>query len=145
MPSFARFARPRVSRHARHRVMGLVLLALFARQPMALGGNACSEAGSTPVLAHGGGTDDMTGMTGMTHGHDDAGGDTPPAPDRDSGCDHSIPAGDCGVGIGCVVAMLGTAVVITVTRTTPTAAVRLPTPVRPCSLEFAPDPPPPRA
>ena len=125
-------------------MVGLVLLALFARQTVAFGWTVCIDAGAPRASAS---MTDMPGMPGMDHERHGTGDGRRPAPlpDRNSGCDHSIPAGDCGFGSGCVVAVPGSAVVVTEAITVPTEAVRFPGPTRPLSLEFTPDTPPPRS
>ena len=132
-----RSGRHSASRHALRRVMGIVVLALFARQTTALASVGCNGA-------HHPASSPMATMDHQAHG--DAPADMPdaPVPSNDSGCDHSAPASACGLSGGCLVAVAAVPVATDVPRS---ASLReFPAPaVRDLAPEFAPDTPPPRA
>jgi len=136
-----RLASLHFSRRRLRRAVGFVLLAVFMRQSTALGWTpSCHEAVGVAAATS------MDSMAGMTHDQHDAGGGARPAPvpERKSDCDHTVPTAACGFGIGCVVAVPGTALI----AAAPRAALRIDFPApgsAPRALEFAPDTPPPRS
>ena len=121
-------------RHALRRVLGLMLLALFARQTTAATWMPCSSG-------HG---DEAMTAPAMAHHHMPAGPTAPTAPRHSTDCNGTAPAGCCAVGSGCVSLLVQPALAFA-----PTVAVQ---PLVdggqfdvPPSRDVAPADPPPRA
>jgi hypothetical protein len=136
-PGAERSDRRRFSRHAFRRVVAAVVLALFARQSTAHAWTHCNGLVADRA---------SSAMAPMPHQQRDAGHSgmpDSPAPKQGSNCDHTMPADGCGIGSGCVVAVLGTALVVAAPRAVPVREFLVPAEA-PVSLEFAPDVPPPR-
>ena len=114
--------------------MALSLLVLFGVQTTGLAWTGCDHGVANTVTA---------AMPGMDHS-DATGAEMPdaPAPTQGSGCDHRLPAGECGVG--CVVAVPCT-IAVALVQPALVADVFLPTSDAPLALKSAPDTPPPKA
>ena len=130
--------RVHVSLRGLHRAVGAVVLVLFSYQATALARAGCHLAGGAPM---------PLAMAGMAHQRDGlvtTNAPTLPAPPHGSQCDHSLPASACSVGVGCMVAVPRIPVAVTEQPAVHAEAFGPPT-NGPLSLEFAPEPPPPRS
>ena len=126
------------------RMAGTALLALVAIQPAAFTPARCDtrDAGITSPASP-----SMADMPGMDHSRPDREPQSDPgapAPAHGSGCDHSLPATGCAIGIGCVPAVAAPAIVVPPAVVASSAPYAAPTAAVP-HVEYAPDTPPPRS
>ncbi|MBI1809662.1 MAG: hypothetical protein HYR75_07175 [Gemmatimonadetes bacterium] len=125
----------RASLAALRRATGVVVLALFARQSMAMAWMMVPSAASAAPAA-------MPGM--MQHHHAPAAPTAPAAPRHDAGCDGAVPSACCALGSGCIVAATVTSAAFAAPAYAPSAR-SAPFANAPLWRDISPADPPPRA